>query len=102
MSTLRQALDGVARGSGLVGATDATGDTTWSIAERPFAVLDAAGLTACFHLDPVLAAAACRTPDTTASPRGPGWVDLRPVVVDAHAIDRAVAWFAAAARRAAD
>jgi hypothetical protein len=64
-----------------------------------FAALDAAGRTASFRLDDVLADAAQRTPDAAASPRGPAWVAFTPAELDGHAVDRARAWFAAAHRR---
>lgn len=78
----------------------ADGATTWSMEDVAFATLDAAGTTASFRLDPVLAGAARRTPDTGPSFLGPEWVEFRPAVVDAHAADRATAWFLAAIRRA--
>jgi hypothetical protein len=79
-------------------AIEADGVTTWSLAGRPFAAL-AAG-TAEFRLDAVVGAAARRTPDTASSPRGPEWVAFSPPVIDQYAEDRALAWFAAAGRRA--
>ncbi len=85
---------------GIDATTDADGSTAWAIAGRPFATLDADGLTAAFRLDTVIADAARRTPDTSASPRGPEWASFRPKTLDGHAEDRARAWFAAAARRA--
>ncbi len=54
-----------------------------------------------FRLDPAVAAAARRTPDTDASDRGPDWVRFAPVTLDDHAEDRAVAWLESAARHAA-
>ena len=45
-----------------------------------------------------VAAAALRTPDATASSRGPGWVRFEPAVVDEFARDRAVAWLESAWR----
>lgn len=72
----------------------------WAIAGRLVATVDAAGRSAEFCLDPVLAGAARRTPDTGTSTRGPAWVRFAPAVLDDHAIDRAEAWFAAAVRRA--
>jgi hypothetical protein len=78
--------------------TEADGVTTWSLDGRPFAAL--AGDTAEFRLDAVVGAAARRTPDTTPSPRGPEWVAFSPPEIDQHAEDRAVAWIAAARRRA--
>ena len=86
--------------AGIDTGTDTDGSTTWAIAGRPFATLDGAGTTASFRLDAVIADAARRTPDTSASPRGPEWVSFRPATLDGHAEDRARAWFAAAARRA--
>ena len=53
-----------------------------------------------FRLDPVVAAAARRTPDTDTSDRGPEWVRFSPAELDPHAADRARAWFEAAVRRA--
>jgi hypothetical protein len=54
-----------------------------------------------FRLDPAVAGAARRTPDTAASERGPEWVRFAPSTLDPHAADRAVAWLGSAARRAA-
>jgi hypothetical protein len=45
-----------------------------------------------------VAAAALRTPDTTASSRGPGWVRFEPPALDAFARDRAAAWLESAWR----
>lgn len=53
-----------------------------------------------FRLDPAVAAAARRTPDTTASDRGAEWVRFAPATLDDHGADRAVAWLRSAARRA--
>ena len=78
----------------------ADGVTTWSMEDVAFATLDAAGTTASFRLDAVLAGAARRTPDTGPSFLGPEWVEFRPALLDAHAADRAAAWLVAAARRA--
>jgi hypothetical protein len=73
--------------------------TTWSAAGRPFATL--AREWAEFRLDPMVARAALRTPDTSPSMRGPGWVVFAPSVMDDPAIDRAEAWFLSAHRLAA-
>ena len=73
--------------------------TTWSVGGAPFATL--AGGRAEFRLDPLVARAALRTPDTAASPRGPDWVAFAPGVLDDGAVDRAEAWFLSAHRRAA-
>ena len=49
-------------------------------------------------LDPAVAEAAQRTPDVSASARGPAWVLFRPQVVDRFALDRAEAWLRSAHR----
>jgi hypothetical protein len=71
----------------------------WRREGRPFAAAPIPN-EAHFRLDAPVAAAAVRTPDTEPSPRGDGWVVLRPPVLDGHAVDRAIAWFWAAWRRA--
>lgn len=76
------------------------GATGFAVGGRLVATVDATGASAAFRLDPVLAGAARRTPDTGTSPRGPEWVAFAPAVLDDHAIDRAEAWFGAAVRRA--
>jgi hypothetical protein len=82
-----------------VPTTEADGTTAWSAAGVTFATLSADGLRASFLLDPIVAGAAARTPDVTPLTRGPGWVELRPHVVDGHATDRATAWFLSGHRR---
>jgi hypothetical protein len=81
-------------------ASEPSGSTTWSRGGRVIAALSADGTTASFCLDPAVATAAVRTPDTTTSGRGPGWVDFAPVELDDHGADRAVAWLGSAYRRA--
>jgi hypothetical protein len=81
---------------GLEGVAAAGG--TWSVGATTFATVD--GNAAEFRLDPVVAAAARRTPDTQASDHGPDWVRFEPVELDDQAIDRAEAWFGSAHRRA--
>lgn len=54
-----------------------------------------------FRLPEAVAAAALRTPGTGLSARGRGWILFRPVPVDGHALDRAVAWLGSAWRRTA-
>jgi len=51
-------------------------------------------------LDPAIAAAALRTPDTLASSRGKGWIAFTPDGIDRFALDRAEAWVRLAHRRA--
>jgi hypothetical protein len=70
----------------------------WSISGITFASVH--GERAEFRLDPMVAAAALRTPDTAPSPRGGDWVAFAPPELDRHAIDRATAWLASAWRRA--
>ena len=75
------------------------GDTVeWSIGGIVFAAVNANRSE--FRLDPMVAAAALRTPDTAPSPRGRDWVAFSPTELDRHAIDRATAWLASAWRRA--
>jgi hypothetical protein len=70
--------------------------TTWSRAGRPFAALGPDGIE--LRLDPAIAVAAIRTPDTGPSPRGPEWVGFNPRELDGHAVDRLTAWFELAYR----
>jgi hypothetical protein len=97
--TLRALLDDLAASTGDVVHETVDGATTWMARGRPFATLGPDGTTAEFALDPAVAAAAIRTPDTVPAPRGPGWVAFRPAELDAHAADRAAAWFRSAHRR---
>jgi hypothetical protein len=50
------------------------------------------------RLRPAVAAAALRTPDVGASPRGRGWIRFVPEEIDEFARDRAVAWLDSAVR----
>lgn len=98
--TLRDVLDAAAAEAGATAQVGADGGRVWAAGGQLFAALDQTGTTASFRLDRELAAAARRTPDVSASSRGPEWVDFRPSAPDDHAADRAAAWFAAAFRRA--
>lgn len=69
-----------------------------AVRERVFAVLGADMLEVA--LDPPVAAAALRTPDTRPSPRGTGWIAFTPVSPDRFALDRAEAWLRLGHRRA--
>jgi hypothetical protein len=73
--------------------------TTWSRASTPFAVLADSSVE--LRLDPAVAAAALKTPDTAPSPRGNAWVRYTPATLDDHDFDRLEAWFGLAHRRAA-
>ncbi|MGZ8438532.1 MAG: hypothetical protein ACXW4H_04730 [Candidatus Limnocylindrales bacterium] len=75
------------------------GGVTWSRGMDVFAALGADGSSAEFRLDPAIAEAARRTPDTGSSQRGMGWVRFQPAALDGHAVDRATAWFISAGRR---
>lgn len=70
----------------------------WSTRGIVFAAVN--GDRAEFRLARPVVVAALRTPDTAASARGADWVAFAPRKLDAHAIDRAEAWFASAWRRA--
>ena len=83
---------------GAPGAGPAVRTTTWSRSGVAFAVLGPTGIE--IRLEPAIAAAATRTPDTAPSPRGREWVRFNPRELDAHAVDRLHAWLALAARRA--
>lgn len=76
------------------------GVITWSVGDRPFAELGPSGVEV--RLDPAIAAAACRTPDTAPSPRGVEWVRFDPEELDGHAVDRLRAWLVLAYRRASE
>ena len=93
---LREAADS----SGVVSADAAEGGRAYLVGDTTVAVASADGSSAEFRLDPAVAAAAQRTPDTFASERGPDWVRFSPTELNEHAIDRAVAWLGSAARRA--
>jgi hypothetical protein len=80
------------------GAGGSAATTTWSRRGTPFVVLGVDGVE--LRLDPAIAAAATRTPDTGPSPRGPEWVRFNPRELDGHAVDRLTAWFDLAYRRA--
>jgi hypothetical protein len=84
------------------GASDASSRATdFFVGSTRFAVLDEAGNTVDLRLDPAVARAATRTPDTVPSDHGPEWVRFAPAELDDHAVDRLEAWFAFAARHAA-
>ena len=91
------------RGAAADAGTDVTGlpdgGTAFAVGATTVAAVSADGSSAEFRLDPAVAAAAQRTPDTSASERGPDWVRFSPATLDAHAADRAVAWLGSAARR---
>ncbi len=79
--------------------TSTDGRTEFRVGDHLIATLSADGVGE-FRLDPLVAEAAQRTPDTMSSERGADWVRFAPATLDAHAADRAVAWLGSAARRA--
>ena len=95
---LREALEDALADLDDVERAETSGGQEWRRGGRPFAALfrDAAE----FRLDPPVANATLRTPDTSQSERGGDWVRFSPAVVDGHAVDRAQAWLASAWRRA--
>lgn len=72
--------------------------TTWSRGGLAFALLGTSSVE--LRIGPAVAAAAIRTPDTRAAPRGVDWVEFGPVELDGHALDRLGAWLQLAYRRA--
>lgn len=83
---------------GLERRATADGRVEWLVGGTVVATLNEAE--AEFRLSPAVAAAALRTPDARPSSRGEDWIAFRPSDVDGHALDRAIAWLASAARRA--
>jgi hypothetical protein len=96
--TLLEALTAAAAALPGVDGRRTAGGTEWLVRGRPFAAV--AGDVAEYGLDPVIARAALGTPDTVRSSRGPDWVAFRPPELDRFALDRAIAWFGSAHRRA--
>lgn len=76
------------------------GVVTWNRAGEAFAVLGPNGIE--IRLDPPIAEAAARTPDTAPSPRGADWIRFNPQELDGHALDRLRAWLELAYRRAGE
>jgi hypothetical protein len=76
----------------------ADGATTYSRGSHAFAMAREDGFE--FLVGEIIAGAALRTPDTLISERGADWVLFSPAELDEPALDRALAWFEAAWRRA--
>ena len=96
--TLRDVLDAAAADLADVSGGSSGASVTWAVGDTVFATLD--GARAEFRLDPLVAGAALRTPDTAPSRRGSDWVAFAPETLDDAAVDRAEAWFLSAYRRA--
>lgn len=90
-ATLADELGGVTvkRSSGIV---------EYQRGDRAFAVVD--GPSVDVRLRPEVAEAVQRTPQTSRSKRGPGWIRFEPPEVDQSVVDRADAWFRSAWRLA--
>lgn len=100
MTTLRDVLEAASADTPEADATTAPdGTVSWAVRGTVFAELSADGAAAVFLLDPIVAGAAARTPEVARSARGPGWIEMRPRVVDGHVADRAGAWFLSGHRR---
>jgi hypothetical protein len=100
MATLLDVLEAAAADTPDVETTKAPdGTRSWGARGTVFAELSADGSVASFLLDTIVAGAAARTPEVARSARGPGWVEMRPRVVDGHVADRAGAWFLSGHRR---
>ena len=95
--TLEDVLAAAAEDLPGVSVAPSPGVTTWSVGATTFAILT--GELAEFRLDPLVVAAALRTPDTAPSPRGHDCISFAPAVLDDPAVDRAEAWFLSAHRR---
>lgn len=96
--SLPATLAGLAANLEDVGVLISRGSMTWSRGQTAFAVLSGSSVE--LRLDPAIAAAALKTPDTAASERGPEWVRYAPPTLEGHDLDRLTAWFALAHRRA--
>ena len=96
--TLLEALTAAATGLPDVERRPTGGGTEWLVRGRPFAAVT--GHVAAFRLEPTIGRAALGTPDTAPSGRGADWIEFRPAELDRFALDRAIAWFGSAHRRA--
>jgi hypothetical protein len=90
--------------TGLVAALDdvteqaSAGEVKYRRAGEPFAVVDARAVE--IHLLPDIAEAVLRTPETTPSARGSGWVRFAPRELEPSVADRLEAWLTTAWRAA--
>jgi hypothetical protein len=97
-TTLAARVDAAAAELDGVEKTIVDGRPAWSADRVTFAILADSGVE--LRLDPAVAEAASRTPDTGLSSRGPEWVRFSPRALDDHAVDRLEAWLMLARRRA--
>jgi hypothetical protein len=91
-------VDELAADAGDVTPTDTPAGREYARGGTTFAVL--AGAAVELRLEPDIAEAARRTPDTGTSARGEDWVRFAPPGWDKHAEDRLEAWFRVAWRSA--
>lgn len=98
LPTLAEALEAEAADLDGAEATETPDGIEWRRSGVLFASL--AGDVVEFRLSAAVAAAALRTPGTGPSSKGSGWILFRPVPIDGHALDRAVAWLGSAWRTA--
>jgi hypothetical protein len=96
--TIRDVLEEAAAEIDGVDEVELEDGVEWRVGGRPFALAN--DVAAEFGLDELVARAAMRTPDVTASVRGPGWVRFSPHTMDDPAVDRAEAWLTSAWRLA--
>lgn len=80
------------------GVSDAPDSSEVVVGEEVVAVLGPGMLEARLRPAVAAAAAALRTPDVEASPRGAGWIRFAPSELDDFARDRAIAWLESAVR----
>jgi hypothetical protein len=97
--SLDERIEAVVAGLAGVERRRASDGVAYAVNGRVFAVLGEDHLETA--LDPVVSKAALKTPDTTASVRGAGWIAFAPPSIDRFALDRAEAWVRSAHRRAA-
>jgi hypothetical protein len=97
-AALRAVIDRRIEGGLGVDRRDEAGSVAYLVGGRVFA--DAADDSVSFRLGRLIARAATGTAGTSISPRGPEWVRFAPTEIDRFALDRAVAWFDHALRRA--
>jgi hypothetical protein len=83
---------------GGVAMASTAGASVYRRSDQDFAVVDGPAIEV--RLQPEVAEAVLRTPHTSRSPRGPGWIRFEPPRMDPSIVDRADAWFRSAWRAA--
>jgi hypothetical protein len=100
LEALRSALDEHASASGAVDRAETPQGVEYRVGDLSVAYVD--GRSVAFLVGESIASAAARTADAGPSPRGAGWVELRPSALDRFTLDRATSWFDLAVRRAGE